>query len=56
MRMQVTVLKEGTVAPIQVVCPQCGTVTRTTLEQLSTNKGEKTCEGCRALLGVEVEE
>ena len=50
--VQVVVVKEGSIEPVQMTCPDCGFTTFTTEEQLSVGKGYKTCEGCWAKLRV----
>ena len=53
MNIKVTVLERGQMKPVNIACPQCATVIRTTEEHVRIYK-EKTCDGCGALLKLEV--
>jgi len=52
-KVKITVARKGPMKPISITCPQCKTVTMTTEEHIGLY-GEKTCNGCRASLKVEV--
>lgn len=53
MNIKVTVIEKGQTTPVNIVCPQCDTVVRTTEEHVRIY-GEKTCDGCGTLLKLEV--